>query len=60
MSAVARSQMPLRAMIEARLMSRLHSDPDVKARLPRLQAAVAEGRLSAAIAADEIAQALGA
>src|SRR6185436_18587346 len=30
------------AMIEARLMSRLHSDPDVKSRLPKLQAAVAE------------------
>ena len=48
------------SMIEERLMGRLQSDPAVKARLPKLQAEVAQGRLSPAVAADEIAQALGA
>ena len=47
-------------MIEERLIGRLKSDPAVKARLPALEAAVAEGRLSPAVAAEEIAQALGA
>jgi LAO/AO transport system kinase len=47
------------AMIEERLIGRLKSDATVKARLPALEAAVAEGRLSPALAADEIAQALG-
>jgi len=48
------------AMIEERLLGRLKSDAGVKARLATLEAAVAEGRLSPALAADEIAQALGA
>ncbi|MFL6935084.1 MAG: methylmalonyl Co-A mutase-associated GTPase MeaB [Xanthobacteraceae bacterium] len=47
------------AMIEERLIGRLKSDATVKARLPALEAAVAEGRLSPALAAEEIAQALG-
>jgi LAO/AO transport system kinase len=47
------------AMIEERLMGHVKSDAGVKARLPALEAAVAEGRLSPAVAADEIAQALG-
>jgi LAO/AO transport system kinase len=47
------------AMIEERLIGRLKSDATVKARLPALEAAVAEGRLSPALAADEIAEALG-
>jgi LAO/AO transport system kinase len=47
------------AMIEERLTGRLKSDPGVKARLPALEKAVAEGRLSPALAADEIAQAMG-
>jgi LAO/AO transport system kinase len=47
------------AMIEERLIGRLKSDPAVKARLPALQAAVAEGRLSPSLAAEEIAKALG-
>jgi LAO/AO transport system kinase len=48
------------AMIEERLIGRLKSDATVKARLPALEAAVAAGRLSPALAADEIAEALGA
>jgi LAO/AO transport system kinase len=47
------------AMIEERLTGRLKQDPAVKARLPALEKAVAEGRLSPALAADEIAQAMG-
>jgi LAO/AO transport system kinase len=47
------------AMIEERLLGRLKSDPAVKARLPALEKAVAEGRLSPALAADEVAQAMG-
>jgi len=47
------------SMIEERLIGRLKSDPTVKARLPALEAAVAEGRLSPALAADEVAEALG-
>jgi LAO/AO transport system kinase len=47
------------AMIEERLIGRLKSDTTVKARLPALEAAVAEGRVSPALAAEEIAEALG-
>jgi len=47
-------------MIEERLIGRLKSDPAIRARLPALEAAVAAGRLSPAVAAEEIAQALGA
>jgi LAO/AO transport system kinase len=47
-------------MIEERLIGRLKSDANVKARLPALEAAVAEGRLSPALAAEEIASLLGA
>src|SRR5215218_6581015 len=42
------------AMIEERLIGRLKSDQTVKARLPALEAAVADGRLSPALAAEEI------
>jgi LAO/AO transport system kinase len=38
---------------------RLRSDPSLKAKLPRLEAAVAEGRTSPAVAVDEIAAGLG-
>jgi LAO/AO transport system kinase len=46
------------AMLEDRVFTRLRSDPSLKARLPRLEAAVAEGRMSPAVAVDEIAAAL--
>jgi len=46
------------ALIEQRLMRRLKSDAKVTARLPALETAVAEGRLSPALAAEEIAQAM--
>jgi LAO/AO transport system kinase len=43
------------AMLEERMFSRLRSDPALKQELPRLAAAVAEGRMSAAVAVEEIA-----
>jgi len=46
-------------MLDDRLFMRLKTDPAVRARLPALEAAVAEGRLSPALAVDEIAQAMG-
>jgi LAO/AO transport system kinase len=47
------------AMLEDRVFMRLRSDPSLKAKLPRLEAAVAEGRTSPAVAVDEIAAGLG-
>ena len=47
------------AMLEDRVFVRLKSDPALKAKLPRIEAAVAEGRMSPAVAVDEIAAALG-
>ena len=47
------------AMLEDRVFVRLKSDPALKAKLPRIETAVAAGRMSAAVAVDEIASALG-
>jgi LAO/AO transport system kinase len=47
------------AMLEDRVFARLRSDPALKAKLPRIEAAVAEGRMTPALAVDEIAAALG-
>lgn len=47
------------AMLEDRVFARLKSDPALKAKLPRIEAAVAAGRISPAVAVDEIAAALG-
>ena len=47
------------AMLEERMFARLKSDPILKAKLPRIEAAVAAGRMSAALAVEEIAVALG-
>jgi GTPase len=46
-------------MLEERMMSRLKSDASLRARLPKLEAAVAEGRTSPAVAVEELAQSLG-
>jgi LAO/AO transport system kinase len=46
------------SMLEQRVFERLHTDASLKARLPKIEAAVAEGRLSATLAVDEIAAAL--
>jgi LAO/AO transport system kinase len=47
------------AMLEERVFARLKSDSALKAKLPRIEAAVAEGRMTPALAVDEIATALG-
>ncbi len=47
------------AMLEQRLQARLHSGGAIKAKLAQIEAGVTEGRLSPAVAADEIAAALG-
>jgi LAO/AO transport system kinase len=47
------------AMLEDRVFARLKSDAALKARLPRIEAAVAAGRMSPAVAVEEIAAALG-
>src|SRR5215467_10414813 len=48
------------AMLEERVFARLKSDPALKAKLPRIEAAVARGRMSPAIAVEEIAALLDA
>ncbi len=47
------------SMLEERVMARLKSDPALRARLPKLEAAVAAGRTSPAVAVDEFAKSLG-
>src|SRR5215510_7644445 len=47
------------AMLEDRVFARLKTDSSLKAKLPRIEAAVADGRMSPAVAVDEIAAALG-
>jgi LAO/AO transport system kinase len=46
------------AMLEDRVFARLKSDPALRAKLPRLETAVAEGRITPATAVDELASAL--
>ena len=47
------------SLIEQRLFARLKSDPALRTRLPQIERAVAEGRLSPMLAVDDIAAALG-
>jgi LAO/AO transport system kinase len=47
------------ALLEERLRSRLATDPKLKARLPQLERAVAEGTLSPTLAVEDIVAALG-
>src|ERR1700748_230274 len=47
------------ALFDERLRGRLASDPKLKAKLPQIERAVAEGSLSPALAADEIAEMMG-
>jgi LAO/AO transport system kinase len=46
-------------MLEQRVMHRLHTSKELKARLPALEAGVAAGTLSPALAVEELAAALG-
>jgi len=47
------------SMLEDRMFARLRSDSGLRAKLPQIEAAVADGRLSAPLAVDEIAATLG-
>jgi LAO/AO transport system kinase len=47
------------SMLEQRVFTKLHTDAGLRTRLPQIEAAVAEGRLSPTLAVDEIAAALG-
>jgi LAO/AO transport system kinase len=47
------------ALLEDRLRGRLATDPTLKAKLPQLERAVAEGTLSPALAVDDIVETLG-
>jgi LAO/AO transport system kinase len=47
------------SIFDDRLRNQLRSDRALKARLPQLEAEVSAGRLSPAVAAEEIARALG-
>jgi LAO/AO transport system kinase len=47
------------SMLEDRIFSRLRTDAALRAKLPQLEAAVADGTLSPTLAVDEIAAALG-
>jgi len=47
------------AMLEERIAAHLRSDPALRGKLPRLEAAVAEGTMSASMAVEELAAALG-
>jgi LAO/AO transport system kinase len=47
------------ALLDDRLRGRLSADPGLKAKLPRIERAVAEGRLSPALAVDDIVETLG-
>jgi LAO/AO transport system kinase len=60
--AVRRSQQQVKwmwAMLEERISARLRSDPALRAKLPRLETAVADGRVSASLAVEELAGLLG-
>ena len=46
------------SMLEERVFARLRSDAALRAKLPQIEAAVADGRLTAALAVEEIAAAL--
>ena len=46
------------ALLEERLLAPLRTDPAVKARLPQIEAAVADGRLSPVLAVEEVMQLL--
>ena len=47
------------AILEDRMRTRLAANPALKAKLPHLERAVAEGRLSPALAVDDIVKTLG-
>jgi LAO/AO transport system kinase len=47
------------SMLEQRMMARLRSEPSIRARVKKIEDEVAEGRITPALAADQIAEMLG-
>jgi LAO/AO transport system kinase len=47
------------SMLEQRMMARLRADPAIRARVKKVEAEVADGRVAPALAAEQIAQMLG-
>jgi LAO/AO transport system kinase len=47
------------SMLEQRMMARLRADPAVRARVKKVETEVADGRVTPALAAEQIAQMLG-
>jgi LAO/AO transport system kinase len=46
------------SMLEQRMMARLRADPSVRAKVKKVEAEVAEGRVTPALAAEQIAEML--
>ncbi|MBA1914585.1 methylmalonyl Co-A mutase-associated GTPase MeaB, partial [Escherichia coli] len=46
------------SMLESRMMARLRSDSAIRARVKKMEAEVAAGRISPAVAAEQIAEML--
>jgi len=46
------------SMLEQRMMARLRSDPAIRARVKKIEAEVADGRITPALAAEQIADML--
>jgi LAO/AO transport system kinase len=44
------------SMLEQRMMARLRADPTIRARVKKIEAEVAEGRITPAVAAEQIAE----
>jgi GTPase len=43
-------------MLEQRIMAQLRSEPAIRAKVKRIEAEVADGRISPAVAAEQIAE----
>jgi LAO/AO transport system kinase len=46
------------SMLEQRMMARLRSEPAIRARVKKMEAEVADGRVSPAVAAEQISEML--
>jgi GTPase len=46
------------SMLEQRMMARLRADPTIRVRVKKIEAEVADGRITPALAAEQIAEML--
>jgi LAO/AO transport system kinase len=46
------------SMLEQRMMARLRADPAIRAKVKKIEAEVADGRITPALAAEQIAEML--